>query len=121
MSYDQITARIADACQRHARPPGSVHLIAVSKVQPDDRVRDVLRAGHRLFGENYVQEAQAKWPGFRAEFGPVAVHMIGPLQTNKAKVAVARKLAILLHKRWISGEEYKPKRMKIAPEAAMAA
>lgn len=88
MSYDQITARIADACQRHARPPGSVHLIAVSKVQPDDRVRDVLRAGHRLFGENYVQEAQAKWPGFRAEFGPVQVHMIGPLQTNKAKAAV---------------------------------
>lgn len=88
MSYDQITARIADACQRHARPPGSVHLIAVSKVQPDDRVRDVLRAGHRLFGENYVQEAQAKWPGFRTEFGPVQVHMIGPLQTNKAKAAV---------------------------------
>lgn len=88
MSYDQITARIADACQRHARPPGSVHLIAVSKVQPDDRVREVLRAGHRLFGENYVQEAQAKWPGFRAEFGPVQVHMIGPLQTNKAKAAV---------------------------------
>lgn len=88
MSYDQITARIADACQRHARPPGSVHLIAVSKVQPDDRVRAVLRAGHRLFGENYVQEAQAKWPGFRAEFGPVQVHMIGPLQTNKAKAAV---------------------------------
>lgn len=88
MSYDQITARIADACRRHARAPGSVHLIAVSKVQPDDRVREVLRAGHRLFGENYVQEAQAKWPGFRAEFGPVAVHMIGPLQTNKARAAV---------------------------------
>ena len=118
MSYDQITARIADACQRHARPPGSVHLIAVSKVQPDDRVRAVLRAGHRLFGENYVQEAQAKWPGFRAEFGPVQVHMIGPLQTNKAKAAVglfdaihsvdreklARKLADLAQARGASPE-----------------
>ena len=70
------------------RVSGSVQLIAVSKVQPDARVREVLAAGHRLFGENYVQEAVAKWLAFRAEFGAVAVHMIGPLQTNKAKVAV---------------------------------
>ncbi|MGL5009221.1 MAG: YggS family pyridoxal phosphate-dependent enzyme, partial [Paracoccaceae bacterium] len=59
-----------------------------SKVQPLDRVVSVLDAGHRLFGENYVQEAAGKWPDLRARFGPVAVHMIGPLQTNKAKVAV---------------------------------
>lgn len=88
MSYTDITRRILEACLRAGRAPGSVHLIAVSKVQPDDRVRAVLAAGHRLFGENYVQEAQAKWPAFRAEFGAVDVHMIGPLQTNKAKVAV---------------------------------
>jgi pyridoxal phosphate enzyme (YggS family) len=88
MSLQLITDRIAQAVAKAGRAPGTVHLIAVSKVQPDDRVRDVLNAGHRLFGENYVQEAAGKWPGFRAEFGPVQVHMIGPLQTNKAKVAV---------------------------------
>jgi pyridoxal phosphate enzyme (YggS family) len=65
-----------------------VHLIAVSKLQPLDRVEAVLLAGHRLFGENYVQEAAGKWPDLRARFGAVAVHMIGPLQTNKAKQAV---------------------------------
>jgi len=88
MSLQAITARIAAAEAAAGRKAGSVQLIAVSKVQPDARVREVLAAGHRLFGENYVQEAAAKWPGFRAEFGPVAVHMIGPLQTNKAKLAV---------------------------------
>jgi pyridoxal phosphate enzyme (YggS family) len=57
-------------------------------VQPLERVVAVLEQGHRLFGENYVQEAAGKWPDLRARFGAVAVHMIGPLQTNKAKVAV---------------------------------
>lgn len=88
MSLQMITDRIVQATALSARSPGSVQLIAVSKVQPDDRVRAVLAAGHRVFGENYVQEALGKWPGFRADFGPVQVHMIGPLQTNKAKVAV---------------------------------
>jgi PLP dependent protein len=88
MSLQLITQRIRDAEAKAGRSAGSVALIAVSKVQPDARVREVLQAGHRVFGENYVQEAQAKWPGFRAEFGGVALHMIGPLQTNKAKVAV---------------------------------
>lgn len=88
MSLSEIMDRIAKAEVAHGRSRGSVALIAVSKVQPLDRVRVVLDQGHRLFGENYVQEAQSKWPDFRAEFGPVAVHMIGPLQTNKAKVAV---------------------------------
>ncbi len=83
-----ITARIRAAEAAHGRAPGSVTLIAVSKVQPDDRVRAVLAQGHRCFGENYVQEAVAKWPGFRAEFPGVTLHMIGPLQTNKAKQAV---------------------------------
>lgn len=78
--------RLAEAAA--GRVPGSVQLIAVSKVQPLERVVAVLQDGQRLFGENYVQEAQGKWPDLRAQFGPVAVHMIGPLQTNKAKVAV---------------------------------
>lgn len=88
MSLEIIRAKIGEAEAAAGRAAGSVQLIAVSKVQPEARVRAVLAAGHRLFGENYVQEAQAKWPGFRTEFGVVAVHMIGPLQTNKAKVAV---------------------------------
>ena len=88
MSYEDILARVRAAEAAHGREPGSVTLIAVSKVQPLDRVVAVLEAGHRIFGENYVQEAAAKWPDLRTRFGPVEVHMIGPLQTNKAKLAV---------------------------------
>lgn len=88
MSLHLITQRLRDAEAKAGRAVGSVQLIAVSKVQPDARVRAVLKAGHQVFGENYVQEAMGKWPGFRAEFPDVSVHMIGPLQTNKAKVAV---------------------------------
>lgn len=88
MALQAILAQVRAAEARAGRAVGAVQLIAVSKVQPDARVRAVLMEGHRLFGENYVQEAQAKWPGFRAEFGAVQVHMIGPLQTNKAKAAV---------------------------------
>jgi PLP dependent protein len=88
MGLPEIVARIAAAEQAAGRPVGSVSLIAVSKVQPSDRVEAVLAVGHRIFGENYVQEAAAKWPAWRNRFGPVAVHMIGPLQSNKAKVAV---------------------------------
>ena len=88
MSLTDIIARIAAAERAARRPAGSVKLIAVSKVQPLERVTAVLAAGHRLFGENYVQEAQGKWPDLREKFAGVSVHMIGPLQTNKAKVAV---------------------------------
>ncbi|RWR06620.1 YggS family pyridoxal phosphate-dependent enzyme [Paenirhodobacter populi] len=88
MGLSEITRRVAEAEARAGRPAGDVALIAVSKVQPAERVEAVLRAGHRLFGENYVQEAEAKWPAWRAEYPGVAVHMIGPLQTNKAKLAV---------------------------------
>jgi hypothetical protein len=88
MSLDQITARIRDAEQSAGRVRGSVSLIAVSKVQPAERVQAVLEAGHRVFGENYVQEAAAKWPAWREAYGPLELHMIGPLQSNKAKVAV---------------------------------
>jgi PLP dependent protein len=88
MGLPDITAAVAAACKAAGRATDAVELIAVSKVQPLERVVAVLEAGHRLFGENYVQEAAAKWPSLRARFGPVQVHMIGPLQTNKAKLAV---------------------------------
>ena len=89
MSLAEIVEKIADALRDAGRAPGSAQLIAVSKVQPLDRVVSVLDQGHRLFGENYVQEAGEKWPDLRARYPDVAVHMIGPLQTNKAKQAVA--------------------------------
>lgn len=88
MALDDITDRIRAAEAAHGRAAGSVTLIAVSKVQPLDRVQAVLAAGHRVFGENYVQETAGKWPALRAQFPGVSVHMIGPLQTNKAKQAL---------------------------------
>lgn len=88
MGLADITARLTAATVAAGRAAGSVTLIAVSKIQPLDRVEAVLAQGHRIFGENYVQEAAAKWPDLRASYGPVQVHMIGPLQSNKAKVAV---------------------------------
>ncbi|MFM2354535.1 MAG: hypothetical protein RLZZ528_271 [Pseudomonadota bacterium] len=88
MPLDDILSRIARAEAAAGRTAGAVTLIAVSKVQPADRVEAVLAQGHRTFGENYVQEAQSKWPAWRAAFPGVQVHMIGPLQTNKAKLAV---------------------------------
>ena len=88
MALSEIRSRIASAEQAAGRSTGSVRLIAVSKVQPLERVIAVLDEGHRVFGENYVQEAQGKWPDLRARYGAVELHMIGPLQTNKAKVAV---------------------------------
>ena len=88
MGLHRIAARIAEAEAAAGRAPGSVSLIAVSKVQPPERVVAVLDQGQRLFGENYVQEAAGKWPGWRQAYPGVAVHMIGPLQSNKAKLAV---------------------------------
>ena len=70
------------------RAPGSVELIAVSKIQPNERVEAVLEEGHRVFGENRVQEAAGKWPEFREKFSDVDLHLIGPLQTNKARQAM---------------------------------
>jgi pyridoxal phosphate enzyme (YggS family) len=88
MALNDITARIKAAESAAGRAPGSVTLIAVSKVQPEDRIRAVLEAGHRVFGENRVQEAQGRWPAHRAAFGAIDLHLIGPLQTNKARAAV---------------------------------
>lgn len=88
MPLTDILSRIRAAEQAAGRATGSVTLIAVSKVQPAERVEAVLEQGYRIFGENYVQEAAGKWPAWKARFAGVELHMIGPLQTNKAKVAV---------------------------------
>jgi pyridoxal phosphate enzyme (YggS family) len=84
-----VKARIAAAGTAAGRPAGSVTLIAVSKTVAEEGVRAALAAGQRTFGENRVQEAKAKWPALRAEHPDIALHLIGPLQTNKAKEAVA--------------------------------
>lgn len=88
MPLGDIKSRIAAAEEKAGRAPGSVNLIAVSKVQPDARVRAVLEQGHRIFGENRVQEAAGKWPAFKEAFAGIELHLIGPLQTNKARQAV---------------------------------
>ena len=85
----EIEGRIAKARDRFGPPPQAVTLVAVSKTFGPDEVRPFLGAGHRVFGENRVQEAAAKWPELRAAFPGVELHLIGPLQTNKAKDAVA--------------------------------
>jgi len=88
MSLSNIIDRIHAEEKRVGREVGSTRLIAVSKVQPNERVEAVLEAGHRLFGENKVQEAAGKWPAFRERFDGVQVHLLGPLQTNKARQAM---------------------------------
>jgi len=88
MSLTDIQLRISNACANAGRNSESVTLIAVSKVQPNERVAAVLAEGHRCFGENRVQEAAEKWPDFQEEFGRVELHLLGPLQTNKARQAM---------------------------------
>ena len=88
MSLTEITSRIATSEKAAGRNIGSTQLLAVSKVQPNERVFNVLSQGHRIFGENKVQEAHGKWPAFREKFSNVKVHLIGPLQSNKVKQAV---------------------------------
>jgi PLP dependent protein len=88
MSLTDILYQIHAEEARMGRTPGSARLIAVSKVQPVERVVAVLEQGHRLFGENKVQEAAGKWPDLRDRFDGVELHLIGPLQTNKARQAM---------------------------------
>lgn len=83
-----VKKRIEDASRRAGRTHEDVHLIAVSKVQPLERIEAVLNAGHRVFGENRVQEAAGKWPEFKEQFPGVELHLIGPLQTNKVRQAL---------------------------------
>ncbi|MFM2044730.1 MAG: hypothetical protein RLY86_3306 [Pseudomonadota bacterium] len=80
---------IANAAAAVGRDPAAVTLVAVSKVQPVEKVEAALAAGHRVFGENRVQEAKAKFPALRARYPDIELHLIGPLQTNKVKDAVA--------------------------------
>lgn len=88
MGLTDIQSRIATAATAAGRKPADVTLIAVSKVQPPERVEAVLMAGQRIFGENRVQEAAGRWPAFQARFDGIKLHLIGPLQTNKARQAV---------------------------------
>ena len=83
-----VMGRIAAAADAAGRDAGSVRLVAVSKLQPEERIAGALEAGHRLFGENRVQEAEARWPAFRERFPDIALHLIGGLQTNKVRAAV---------------------------------
>jgi pyridoxal phosphate enzyme (YggS family) len=84
-----VKGRIAAAEDAAGRQSGSVTLVAVSKTFAADVIRPLLVAGHRVFGENRVQEAEGKWPALKAEFPELELHLIGPLQSNKAKQAVA--------------------------------
>ena len=85
----QIRDTIARAAAIADRRSGDITLVAVSKTQPADAIRPLLEAGHRIFGENRVQEAQAKWPALRGEFPGVELHLVGQLQSNKADDAAA--------------------------------
>ena len=94
-AHDVLNRFIAvrDAVARFARDaeraPDEVTLVAVSKTYGAEAITPVLEAGHRVFGENRVQESQGKWPALKARFPDVELHLIGPLQSNKAKEAIA--------------------------------
>ncbi|WP_137157031.1 YggS family pyridoxal phosphate-dependent enzyme [Rhizobium sp. FKL33] len=85
--YHEILARIAKAADEAGK--AAPQLVAVTKTFSGDEIRPVIEAGHRVFGENRVQEAEAKWPALRSEFAGIELRLIGPLQSNKAEYAVA--------------------------------
>jgi pyridoxal phosphate enzyme (YggS family) len=85
----EVTGRIAESARASGRSPSDVTLVAVSKTHGADRVRELLEVGHRVFGENRVQEAEGKFPELKAAWPDLELHLIGPLQTNKARDAVA--------------------------------
>jgi PLP dependent protein len=84
-----IEEKIVDAARRAGRDPETVTLVAVGKAHPGELSRAALAAGHAVFGENRVQEAEAKWPELKAAYPDAKLHLIGPLQTNKVRHAVA--------------------------------
>jgi len=88
-ALDEVRSRIAAAEKAAGRQPGSVNLVAVSKTFDAPAIRPIIVAGQRVFGENRVQEAAGKWPALKAETDGIVLHLIGPLQSNKAKEAVA--------------------------------
>ena len=85
----QIYASIEDAAKNARRDASNINLVAVSKKQPDERIDEALAAGHRLYGENRVQEAETRWRERRLQYPDLKLHLIGPLQSNKAADAVA--------------------------------
>ena len=91
---EHVRAEIARGCRDAGRDPASVELVAVSKTHGAEQIEPVIEAGQRVFGENRVQEAKAKWPPLLAKHPGIALHLIGPLQSNKAKEAVALFAAI---------------------------
>ena len=95
MSLKEIKNQVLQAEIEFSRVVGSVNLIAVSKVQPNERIEAVLEQGHRIFGENRIQEARSKWPNFKEQFEGIELHIIGPLQTNKTRAAM--ELADCIH------------------------
>ena len=88
MSLSEIKNRVRQTEEQFSKTIGGTKIIAVSKVQPNERVKAVLEGGHRVFGENRIQEAQTKWPDFKKKYNDVELHIIGPLQTNKARAAM---------------------------------
>jgi len=88
-ALEEIRARMEKARHRFGAPLAAVDLVAVSKTFPAEVIEPYLQAGQRVFGENRVQEAKEKWPGLRENFPDLELHLIGPLQTNKAREAVA--------------------------------
>lgn len=88
VALDLVNGNITDAAREFDREVAAIHLIAVSKTYGVDAIRPLLNAGHRVFGENRVQEAAGKWPELRADFSDIELHLIGPLQSNKARQAV---------------------------------
>lgn len=88
LGLSDIRTRIETACKDADRDPATVTLVAISKIQPLERVEAVLEQGQRVFGENRVQEAAGKWPDFKARFEGVDLHLVGPLQSNKARQAI---------------------------------
>ena len=88
MSLNSIKLLVSSHEKKLGAIEGSTSIIAVSKLQPNERVELVLKSGHRIFGENRVQEAHAKWPKFKEKFKNVELHLLGPLQRNKVRDAV---------------------------------
>lgn len=85
----KVREQIARACAGAGRNPASVKLVAISKTFGADAIEPVIAAGHRAFGENRVQEAKTKWPSLQQRYSGIELHLVGPLQSNKAKEAVA--------------------------------
>lgn len=138
---DIIRSRMERARRRFGAPPERVDLIAVSKTFDGEAIRPFLDAGQRLFGENRVQEAKAKWPDLRALYDGIELHLIGPLQTNKAREAIQlfdviqtvdrEKLAAVLHEEMVRAQRHlpvyvqvniglEPQKAGIAPDEAVA-